>query len=63
MNTPITATRPRTLGGCLQCAAGIAHTRHDTALPAATRTTITAAIPLGDPDLPGYGETDRWPAI
>lgn len=27
------------------------------------RHTVTAAIPLGDPDLPGYGETDHWPAI
>lgn len=27
------------------------------------RHSVTAHIPLGDPDLPGYGETDHWPAI
>jgi hypothetical protein len=40
---PITATPTRTLGGCLLCAAGQFHTRHDVALPAVERTTITAA--------------------
>jgi len=39
---PITATRTRTLGGCLLCAAGQPHTRHDVALPVVERTTITA---------------------
>jgi len=43
MTPAITATRARTLGGCLLCAAGQSHTRHDAALPAAERSTITAA--------------------
>lgn len=29
----------------------------------AGRHAVTVAIPLGDPDIPGYGETDHYPAI
>jgi hypothetical protein len=42
MSPAITATRPVTLGGCLLCATGQPHLRHDTDLPAATRSSITA---------------------
>ncbi len=38
----ITATAPRVLGGCLHCATGLPHERHDTALPAAPRRSATA---------------------
>lgn len=41
---PITATAPRTLGCCLACLLDATHTRHDTSLPAAQRTSITAPI-------------------
>ncbi len=39
---PITASATRTLGGCLHCATGAAHDRHDTTLPAVQRSSITA---------------------
>ena len=59
MTPPITATRTRTITVCVLCAADLPHTRCDTALPVAQRTTIraTPARTQGDPDplIPGYG--------
>jgi hypothetical protein len=43
MSPAITATRTRTLGGRLACAAGLPHTLHDRTLPAAARTSIRTA--------------------
>jgi len=66
MNTALTATKTRTITVCVLCAADLAHTRCDTALPVAQRTTVTVpARPLLEPDplIPAYGETDRFPAI
>lgn len=64
MTPPITATRTRTTGACVACLLGQSHTEHDTTLPVATRTSITApARAIPDPDIPGYGETDHWPAV
>lgn len=55
MTLPITATRPRTLGCCVACLLGQAHTVHDTSLPAVQR--VSVAVPVlhkADPDIPGY---------
>lgn len=63
-SNPITATATRTLGCCIACLLGQTHAVHDTSLPAATRSSITAPNRrMPDPDIPGYGETDHYPAI
>jgi len=64
MNAPIAATRPVTLGCCVACLLAQTHSVHDTSLPAVQRASVTVPTPRRpDPDLPGYGETDRFPAI
>lgn len=45
MSPALTATRPRTLGCCVACLLAQTHTVHDTALPAATRSSVTATPP------------------
>lgn len=65
---PITATPTRTLTACTLCAAELPHTRHDTALPVAQRSTITATPAHSHrdtaADLPGYGQSlTGYPAI
>lgn len=42
MTPPITATKPRTLGCCVACLLDQAHTVHDTSLPVAQRSSVTA---------------------
>lgn len=67
MNTAITATRTRVLTVCVLCAADVPHTRCDTALPVAQRTTIAVPVrpqPQPDPLIPGYGTSlAGYPAI
>lgn len=67
MTPPITATKTRTLTVCVLCAADIPHTRCDTALPVAQRTTITATAPtkpLHDYlPFPGQAIDQGYPAI
>jgi hypothetical protein len=61
---PITAAPTVTGGCCVACLLGQAHTVHDTSLAVVQRTSITAPVRRApNPDIPGYGETDRFPAI
>lgn len=68
MTPPITATPTITVGCCLACLLGQRHDEHDTTLPVVQRASITA--PARRPPasyaatpLPGYGETDHYPAL
>jgi len=64
MSPAITATRPNTAGACVACLLGQTHTQHDRSLPVVQRSSITAPVtPKPDPDIPGYGETNRYPAV
>lgn len=67
MSPAITATAPRVLGCCVACLLAQPHDVHDTTLPAVQRASVTVppSTPrrMPDPLIPGYGHTDRYPAI
>lgn len=67
MSPAITATRTRTLGCCVACLLAQRHEACDTSLPVVQRSSIIAPVPaprrMPDPLIPGYGDTDHYPAI
>jgi len=65
---PITATVPRALGCCIACLLDQTRGEHDTSLPVVQRASITAPVrrtpaSYAATPLPGYGETDHYPAL